>query len=144
MDASHRRRYSGSGMTRSASALIGFMFAATLASFGCGPPKPQAEQDLYNEANGQFDATNFETATSLYEELLEQYPFSDLAEASRLRIAHAYYLSGDYEKAIAAFNDFERLHPTSSQLPFVEYTIGMSYLDQAPTRDRDSSASDSA
>jgi len=131
-------------MTRSAPALIAFVFAATLASFGCGPPKPQAEQALYDEANGQFDATNFETATSLYEELLEQYPFSDLAESSRLRISHAYYLSGDYEKAIAAFNDFERLHPTSSQLPFVEYTIGMSYLDQARTRDRDSSASDSA
>jgi outer membrane protein assembly factor BamD len=131
-------------MTRPHRALFAITFAAMFALSACGPPKPQAERDLYDEANGQFDATNFDTATSLYEELLEQYPFSDLAEVARLRIAHAYYLSANYEKAVAAFNDFERLHPTSAQLPFVEYTIGMSYLDQARTRDRDSSASESA
>jgi outer membrane protein assembly factor BamD len=111
---------------------------------GCGAPKPVAERDLFNEANAEFDATNFESATGLYDELLVQYPFSDLAEVARLRIAHAYYLSGDYATAIEKFNDFERLHPTSAQLPFVEYTIGMSYLDQARTRDRDKSASENA
>jgi len=130
-------------MQRVRAVFLSVSFIAAL-SFGCGAPKPQAEHDLYDEANSQFDATNFDTATSFYEELLEQYPFSDLAEVARLRIAHAYYLSGNYEKAIAAFDDFERLHPTSAQLPFVEYTIGMSYLDQARTRDRDSSASESA
>jgi outer membrane protein assembly factor BamD len=111
---------------------------------GCGPPTPLSERDLYDGANAEFEATNFDTATTFYEEMLEQYPFSDLAEGARLRIAHAYYLNGDYEKAIAAFNDFERLHPTSAQLAFVEYSIGMSYLDQARTRDRDNSASENA
>jgi outer membrane protein assembly factor BamD len=131
-------------MTRVSKGLPSVIFAASIALWACSAPKPQAERPLYDEANQQFDATNFDTATSLYEELLEQYPFSDLAEVARLRIAHAYYLSGNYEKAIAAFGDFERLHPTSAQLPFVEYTIGMAYLEQAKTRDRDSSASDSA
>jgi outer membrane protein assembly factor BamD len=111
---------------------------------GCGAPAPLAERQLYDEANTQFEAGNFESSTRNFATLLEQYPFSDLAEASRLRIAHAYYLNRDYEKAIAAFNDFERLHPTSPSLPFVGYTIGMSYLDQDSTRDRDSSASENA
>jgi outer membrane protein assembly factor BamD len=111
---------------------------------GCGAPPPAAERDLYEEANVEFEAGNFDTATKNFSELLEQYPFSDLAELARLRIAHAYYLNHEYEKAIAAFNDFERLHPTSPTLPFVGYTIGMSYLDQASTRDRDSSAAESA
>jgi outer membrane protein assembly factor BamD len=111
---------------------------------GCGAPDPVGERHLYEQANAEFEAANFETATGQYEELLEQFPFSDLAEVARLRIAHAYYLGGEYEKAVAAFNDFERLHPTSPLLPFVEYTIGMSYLDQAHARDRDKSASESA
>lgn len=103
-----------------------------------------AERALYDEANVEFQAGNFETATKDFSTLLEQYPFSDLAEVARLRIAHAYYLNHDYEKAIGAFNDFERLHPTSPSLPFVSYTIGMSYLDQSSTRDRDSSSDESA
>jgi len=115
-----------------------------LLSLGCRAPAPVAERPLYDEANVDFEAGNFESATRNYETLLEQYPFSDLAEVARIRIAHAYYLNHDYEKAITAFNDFERLHPTSPSLPFVGYTIGMSYLDQAKTRDRDSSASESA
>ena len=111
---------------------------------GCGAPAPLAERQLFDEANVQFEAGNFDSATKNFGTLLEQYPFSDLAEVSRLRIAHAYYLNHDYEKAIAAFNDFERLHPTSPSLPFVGYTIGMSYLDQGSARDRDSSASENA
>jgi outer membrane protein assembly factor BamD len=118
--------------------------AAALSIGACSAPTPIAERELFDEANVEFEGSHFNTATRQYEELLEQYPFSDLAEVARLRIAHAYYLNGDYDKAIAAFNDFERLHPTSSLLPFVEYTIGMSYLDQARARDRDKSASENA
>lgn len=83
-------------------------------------------------------------AAQFYDKLLEQYPFSDNAETARLRIAHAYYLGGEYEKAIAAFNDFERLHPTSDALAFVEYSVGMAYLDQARPLDRDKAATENA
>ena len=44
-------------------------------------------------------------AASHYQELLEQHPFSDLAEVARLRIAHAYYLNHNFDRAIAAFDD---------------------------------------
>lgn len=117
---------------------------ATIALGGCGAPPPLPEQDLYTEANKEFEAENFHLASTRYHEMLEQYPFSDLAEVARLRIAQAYYLDGSYEKAIAAFNDFERLHPTSPQLPFVEYTLAMAYLEQRRTRDRDKSATENA
>ncbi len=99
---------------------------------------------MFEEANREFERRNFFTASTLYDELLEQYPFSEVAELARLRVAHAYYLNGKYEKAIAAFGDFERLHPTSPRIPFVEYTIGMCYLEQIESRDRDQSAAENA
>lgn len=110
----------------------------------CGAPPVPPEGDLYSQANGEFANGDFVMAAQFYDKLLEQYPFSDFAEVARLRIAHAYYLGKEYEKAIAAFNDFERLHPTSPVLPFVEYSIGMAYLDQARPLDRDKAATESA
>ncbi len=91
-----------------------------------------------------FEDENYIQAIVSYESLLEQYPFSEEAEVAALNIAHAYYLTKQYEKAIASFEEFERLYPTSPMLPFVEYTVGMCHLDRALAGDRDKSASDNA
>ena len=119
-------------------------FSIAISLTACSAPPPLPEDEIYGEANTEFETGDFTMAAIHYDELLEQHPFSDLAEIARLRIAHAYYLGAQYDKSIAAFNDFERLHPTSDQLPFVEYTIGMAYLDQSRPLDRDKSASENA
>ncbi len=137
-----RRCVCRSFFARGSLAAACLLIACTLAA--CSAPPPRDEHSLFEEANAEFEARNFFTASGLYDELLEQYPFSDVAEIARLRVAHAYYLDGKYERAITAFNDFERLHPTSSRLPFVEYTIGMCWLDQMRARDRDKSAAENA
>lgn len=118
------------------------IFAALIAA--CGPPPVPPEGDLIGQANQRFENGDFVMAAQFYNKLLEQYPFSDEAEHARLRIAHSYYLGGEYEKAVAAFNDFERLHPTSPAMPFVEYSVGMAYLDQARPLDRDKAATEAA
>lgn len=135
--------HSSAGAPRVKAVRLLFVAMLTLAS-GCGAPAPLGEQQLYDEASQEFERGNFSLASQRYDELLEQFPFSDLSEVARLRVGQAYYLNGDYHKAIAAFRDFERLHPTSRLLDFVEYTIGMSHLDQARSRDRDKSATDEA
>lgn len=138
----HPRQSIGSSMFALARRLTATSLLLVLTA--CGAPPPAPEGEIYTEANTEFESGDFTMAALHYDELLEQHPFSDLAEIARLRIAHAYYLGGQHEKAIAAFNDFERLHPTSEQLPFVEYTIGMAYLDQAAPLDRGKSASENA
>lgn len=120
------------------------ILAGTMAVAACGAPPPLGEVELFEEANREFERGQFNLASGHYEELLEQHPFSDLAEIARLRIAHSYYLNKDYDKAIAAFNDFERLHPASPLMGFVEYTIAMGYLDQIRPADRDKSAAHNA
>jgi outer membrane protein assembly factor BamD len=114
------------------------LLVAVLVAAGCGPKKKQipAEQ-LWSEANQAFDEESWEYAVERYKLLLEQYPFDPNAEEAELRIARSHYLSGRYPEAIAALGDFERMHPTSQNLPFVEYHLGMSYLAQSSTSDRD-------
>jgi outer membrane protein assembly factor BamD len=119
--------------------------AAVLASLaGCGAPAMLPESTLFREASLALEDEAYSTAIENYKKLLEEYPFSDKAEIASLNIAYAHYLKEEYGEAIAAFNDFERLYPVSPLLPFVSYTIGMCWLDQAKAGDRDPSSSDEA
>jgi outer membrane protein assembly factor BamD len=126
-----------------ASCLAALAAAAVFAS-GCGAPAMLPEEVLFREASLALEDESYSTAIDNYKKLLEEYPFSDKAEVASLNIAYAHYLKEEYGEAIAAFNDFERLYPVSPLLPFVSYTIGMCWLDQAKAGDRDASASDEA
>jgi outer membrane protein assembly factor BamD len=118
--------------------LVVLLVVAVLAAGACGgKKKPVPSEDLWKDANEAFDDEAWEYAVERYKLLLEQYPFDPNAEEAELRIARAHYLNGRYPEAIAALSDFERMHPTSPNLPFVEYHLGMSYLAQSSTSDRD-------
>ena len=118
---------------------VAALLVAVLLVAGCSAKKkPQVpSEDLWSEANEAFNDEAWEYAVERYKLLLEQYPFDPNAEEAELRIARAHYLAGKYPEAIASLGDFERMHPTSPNLPFVEYHLGMSYLAQSSTSDRD-------
>jgi outer membrane protein assembly factor BamD len=103
--------------------------------------KPAVPSDkLWTEADQAMRDEAWEIAVQDYKKLLEQYPFDPNAEEAELRIAEAYFNSGRYPEAIAAFGDFERMHPTSDNLALIEYRRGMSYLAQHRSSDRDQQA----
>jgi len=103
--------------------------------------KPTVPSDkLWTEADEAMRDEAWEIAIQDYKKLLEQYPFDPNAEEAELRIAEAYFNAGRYPEAIAAFGDFERMHPTSDNLALIEYRRGMSYLAQHRSSDRDQQA----
>lgn len=113
-------------------------FAAVVLAAGCAGKKPPVPADeLWKEANTQLENEAYEYSIESYKKLLDQYPFDPHAEEASLKIAEAYYEGGKYQEAISAYGDFQRMHPTSEHLPTVQYHIGMSYLAQASTSDRD-------
>jgi outer membrane protein assembly factor BamD len=111
---------------------------AVLATLGCAGKKKVVPPDqLWSEATQAFEDEAYEYAVERYKALLDQHPFDAKAEDAELRIAQAQYLAGRYPEAIAAFGDFERMHPTSPSLPMVEYHLGLAHLAQTSTSDRD-------
>lgn len=123
-------------LRRSAATLSATVLATVLA--GCAGTKPVVPAaDLWTEANSLFDDKAYPYAIQKYKQLLDQYPFDPNAEEASLKIAQAHYMAEKYQEAIAAYGDFQRMHPTSENLPSVQYHIGMSYLAQASTSDRD-------
>ncbi len=128
-------------MIRAATSLVTVI---VVAAVGCSStPKLTADQ-YYKEASEAFTKKNYELAATRYKELLDQYPFSEHAEEAELRIAHSQYKNHKYPEAIAAFNDFQRMHPMSPHLPEVYFLLGKSYMDQMTTTDRDQGAAENA
>jgi outer membrane protein assembly factor BamD len=111
---------------------------------GCSQKKPLTAEETFASANEHFESGAYEIAIESYKELLDQHPFDENALEAETKIALAYYLMGRYAEAIAAFSDFERMHPTSAQIPVVTYYLGMAYLKQMRPVDRDQTASSSA
>ena len=112
--------------------------AVALLAFGCAGKKPVIPPEkLWGEAEEAFKDEAYELAVDRYKKLVDQHPFDQHAEEAELKIALSYYEAQRWAEAIAAFGDFERMHPTSTELASVEYHLGMSYLAQASTSDRD-------
>lgn len=116
--------------------LLTLLIAATFAA--CAGKKPVLPADkLWTEGNDAYKDEAYEYAIQKYKALLDQYPFDPHAEEAELRIAQSYYSAERYSEAIAAFGNFERMHPTSPNLAETEYYRGLAYEVQATTADRD-------
>jgi len=112
----------------------------------CSSDKVQVAppDELYRQATQDFVDGNYGISIQTYKYLLDHYPLDDRAEDVELRIAEAHYADEAYPEAIAAFSDFQRMHPTSPRLPEVEYNIGKAYMAQMDTIDRDLNAAANA
>lgn len=117
--------------------------AATLFA-ACSVRKPPTGEDYY--AQGQLNFTNgeYNAAVENYQYVIDKFPFSPFAEDAEMRIGLSYYKMGEYAQAIAALDDFQRMHPTSKNLELVSYTIAMSYFDQIGREDQDQSKTEQA
>jgi outer membrane protein assembly factor BamD len=118
--------------------------ALAFTLFGCSAKKHLTADQYFHDATEHFRGDALAVAIEEFHELLDQYPFSEYNEEAELRIAHAQYLLGNYPEAVVALTDFQRRHPTSPNLPFVGYYLGMCYVRQMVTVDRDQTASQNA
>ena len=116
----------------------GALLVALLCA-ACGAHKrPSVPSDkLWADGGQAMQDEAWDLAVQDYKQLLEQYPFDPNAEEAEVKIAEAYFNEGRYPEAIAAFGDFERMHPTSDNLAQIEYRRGMAYLAQHRSADRD-------
>ncbi len=110
----------------------------------CSVKKPPTGEDYYQQAQLNFANKEYHAAIENYQYVVDKYPFSPYAEESEMKIGLAYYRNKDYAQAVAALDDFQRMHPTSKNLQLVSYYIAMSYFDQIGREDQDQSKTELA
>lgn len=94
-------------------------------------------QLLAQQAQERMDADDYTDAAKLWQQLKDQYSYSKYASLAELKLGDAYFLQGKYIEGLAAYEDFERLHPENAAVPYALYQQGMCQFMRMQGIDRD-------
>lgn len=85
---------------------------------------------LYAEAHDELNSSNYNRAVKLYEILQSRYPYGRFAQQAQLDTAYAYYKDDEPEKALAAIERFERMHPQHPNMDYALYLKALVLLNE--------------
>lgn len=101
-------------------------------------PEPLKSEDvLFEQGSKNFDDRFYDEAITLFQELIDRFPYSHHAVIAELKIADAYFYNKEYEKAELSYKMFEELHPENENLAKVIYHLGLCYYFRMKGADRD-------
>ena len=100
---------------------------------------------LYREGLVRFNKRDYLEARKRFQELKATFPDSPPYTLwAELKIGDCHFLAKEYVEAIAAYEEFKKIHPTHEEMPYVQYQIGMSHFKQMLSLDRDQAATKKA
>lgn len=79
--------------------------------------KAPSDEGLYNRAKQSFDKGDLEVARKGFQELLDKYPQSNLANNAQFWIGEIYYREKWYEKAILEYQKVIENYPQGNKVP---------------------------
>jgi outer membrane protein assembly factor BamD len=127
---------------------LGLVLAAACAS---SPPEeeiPSAEvyyQRALETLKGKrtalfFNDVDYAKAIELFQEVIDNYPYSEYAVLAELKIADTHFDQEDFEKAASYYQDFVELHPNHPSVPYAIFRNGLCAYEQLRDADRDQAA----
>ena len=126
---------------RSARLLTSFVLLVLLS--GCVwldnyflPPAEDTAQELYEAGSDAMSEKDYADAQQYFSKLKDRFPFSPYALKAELALADAYYLDDQYLMALDNYKEFEALHPSNENIPYVLYQIGNSNYNLFKSIDR--------
>jgi outer membrane protein assembly factor BamD len=99
---------------------------------------------IYKKALLLIEQKNYKGASTEFENLLLNYPFSNLAVKSEITSAYSLYQDNQIKEAIIKLNNFIEMNPTGELTMYAHYLLGMCYYIQTSERGRDSSLTQKA
>jgi outer membrane protein assembly factor BamD len=87
-----------------------------------------------------LDTTDYESAIGSFQDIIDNYPYSDYAVLAELRIADAYFQQGLYEEALSYYQDFADLHPDNERVPYTIYRAALCHVNRTQDSLRDQTA----
>jgi outer membrane protein assembly factor BamD len=104
----------------------------------------QPVEQLYTQAADLMDQKRWSEASTAFEEVERQHPYSSWARRAMLMQAYVKYQANNYDEAIEASNRFISLHPGNSSAPYAYYLIGICYFEQILDVGRDQKTTEQA
>ena len=91
-------------------------------------------KDLYKDAFNAMESGDFEKAKNLFQQIVEQYPDSDLADNALYWIGEIYYSHNDYETAAKYFQDVIDKYPNGNKVPAAMLKLALCYKGMGDIR----------
>ncbi|MDA9165426.1 outer membrane protein assembly factor BamD [Alphaproteobacteria bacterium] len=101
----------------------------------------ETDVDIYKRALLLIEENDYKSALNEFENLILNYPFSDLAVKSEITSAYSLYEDNQIQKAINKLNSFIEMNPTGELTIYAHYLLGMCYYIQTSQKGRDASLS---
>lgn len=92
----------------------------------------QSQEDGITRIRNEYQEEDWSDVVANVDEYKARYPYSKNLPEAELIQANAYYSSGKYPEAIAAYEDFARKNPIDKNVSFVHYRIANCYDLQSP------------
>lgn len=110
-----------------------------LLAIGCAGnvKEEKTAEQLADEGIQAYQAGHYQKSIEAFKKLRDWYPFSKHALLADLKIADCHFAMENYEEAVIAYEEFERMHPRNEAIPFVIYRIGLCHYNRLDTIDRD-------
>ena len=89
---------------------------------------PVAEKKLFEEAQTLFKEKKYTETVQKYQELLENYPKSELKDETLLSLGLAYMNLREYDRGISTFKVFINEYPENENISLALYQTAMAYL----------------
>jgi outer membrane protein assembly factor BamD len=127
---------------------------ALAAAFGCAGTTPEPEEVppaevLYQRGLEQmeggkilwmFSTAKNEGAIESFQQIIDNYPYSEHAVLAELKIADAYFADEKYDEALSYYRDFSELHPQHERVPYTLHRAAQCHHKQSRSADRDQTA----
>jgi TolA-binding protein len=101
------------------------------ARLACPPGASTPRTQAFQRAKCNYEECDFDTAASLFEDFLDDYPSSEFDEEARFLYGESYFRDNDYAASFAAFKDYAVAYPVSNRAPCIQervYVMGCAYL----------------
>ncbi|WP_272699977.1 outer membrane protein assembly factor BamD [Desulfovibrio sp. Fe33] len=100
------------------------------------PPPEDTAQELYEAGMAAMDEKDYGDAQEYFSKLKDRFPFSPYSLKGELSLGDAYFLDEEYMLALDAYKEFEALHPSNENIPYVLYQIANANVSMFKTIDR--------
>jgi len=119
-------------------AVLVFLASCSKSKTGAIRTVEGSPESLYKQGLALFNKRNYSEALKKFQEITSTFPDSPPYTVwAELKVADCHFFSEKYVEAVAAYEEFRKIHPAHEEIPYVQYQMGMSYYEQSVSSDRD-------
>ncbi len=110
------------------------LFASLLLLTACASSEKSLDnlgpEEIYTTAYQYFQETDYEKAAEAFDQIEQQFPYSEWAERAQIMMAYSQYKQNEYTDAILTLDRFLQFHPGNKNAAYALYLKALCYFEQ--------------